>query len=287
MGAWSGRLQRRPSAEAIDVINELADLGYRSAWIPESPFGKDVLTFAAVLLGGSHRMTVATGIAITWVRDPAAMMNAGRTLGDAFPGRFVLGIGISHESTARARGHDYQRPVTTMRKYLADMGDAAFDGHEPVWTPPVLVAALGPRMLEVAAEAADGAHPFLTTPDHTRLARTSLGDDRLLAVEQAIVIGPTGPARAKARDNLARFLAWPNYRHHLLRLGFDEHDFLDGCSDRLIDALYAIGDEEAVRLRVAEHLDAGADHVCLQVVATDADEELAAFRRLAPALPLT
>lgn len=284
VGAWSGRLQRRSSAEAIEVMNELDDLGYRSVWIPESPFGKDVLTFAAVLLGGSDRVTVATGIAITWARDPAAMMNAGRTLGDAYPGRFVLGVGISHESTARARGHAYRRPVTTMRKYLAEMNDAAFDGHEPAWTPPVLVAALGPRMLEVAAEAADGAHPFLTTPDHTRLARSLLGADRLLAVEQAIVLGPIGPARATARDNLARFLAWPNYRRHLLRLGFEEDEFLDGGSDRLVDALYAMGDEEAVRLRVAEHLDAGADHVCLQVATTEADEELAVFRRLAPAL---
>lgn len=266
------------------MINELDALGYRSVWIPESPFGKDVLTFAAVLLGASTRMTVATGIAIIWARDPAAMMNAGRTLGDAHPGRFVLGVGISHESTAEARGHEYRQPVTTMRRYLEEMSEASFDGHGPAWTPPVLVAALGPRMLEVAAESADGAHPFLTTPDHTRLARETLGAGRLLAVEQGVVLGAPGPARAAARDNLARFLEWPNYRRHLVRLGFDEDELLDGGSNRLVDALYAIGDEEAVRRRVDEHLDAGADHVCLQVASGDIDEESAVFRRLAPVL---
>jgi probable F420-dependent oxidoreductase len=286
VGAWSGRLQRRPTGQAIDVVNELEDLGYRSVWVPESPFGKDVLTFSGVLLGASEHITVATGIAIVWARDPAAMMNAGRTLGDAHPGRFLLGIGISHQSTAEARGHDYRRPVAAMRTYLQRMHDAGFDGHGPAWTPPVVIAALGPRMLQVAAEHADGAHPFLTTPDHTAAARKILGADALLAVEQGVAMGEPKVARAAARENLTRFLAWPNYRHHFLRLGFDEEDVADGGSDRLVDALFAIGDVDSVRRRVQEHLAAGADHVCLQVVTDDMDEELAVYRRLAPALLL-
>lgn len=286
VGAWSGRLQRRPTGHAIDVVNELDELGYRSVWIPESPFGKDVLTFAGIVLGASTRINVATGIAIVWARDPAAMMNAGRTLGDAFPGRFLLGIGISHESTARARGHNYAKPVDFMRRYLEQMGAAEFDGDGPAWTPPVITAALGPRMLQAAAELADGAHPFLTTPDHTATARAALGTDALLAVEQGVAFGEPDQARAAARENLSRFLAWPNYRRHLFRLGFDESDLGNGISDRLLDALFAIGDEDTIRRRVQEHLDAGADHVCLQVITSDMDEEMAVYRRIAAAVEL-
>jgi len=267
------------------VVNELDDLGYRSVWIPESPFGKDVLTFAGVLLGASTRITVATGIAIVWARDPAAMMNAGRTLGDAHPNRFLLGIGISHESTARARGHHYAKPVEFMRNYLQRMREADYDGEGPVWTPPVVIAALGPRMLRTAAELADGAHPFLATADHTAMARETLGPDALLAVEQGVALGSLQQARATARESLARFLAWPNYRRHFLRLGFDETDLAGGGSDRLLDAVFAIGDEGAVQQRVQEHLDAGADHVCLQVITGDMDEEIAVYRRLAAAVP--
>jgi probable F420-dependent oxidoreductase len=286
VGAWSGRLQRRPTGQAIEVVNELDDLGYRTVWIPESPFGKDVLTFAGVLLGASERITVATGIAIVWARDPAAMMNAGRTLGDAFPRRFLLGIGISHESTARARGHDYAKPVEFLRNYLEQMREAEFDGDGPAWTPPVITAALGPLMLQAAAELADGAHPFLTTPDHTATARETLGTNALLAVEQGVAVGEPDEARAAARENLTRFLAWPSYRRHLLRLGFDESDLTNGGSDRLIDALFAIGEEDAVQRRVQEHLDAGADHVCLQVITSDMDDEMAVYRRIAAAVPL-
>ncbi|MDH3295210.1 MAG: TIGR03620 family F420-dependent LLM class oxidoreductase [Acidimicrobiia bacterium] len=290
VGAWSGRLQRRPTTEAVEVLAELDQLGYRSVWIPESPFGKDVLTFASVLLGSSSgaapNITVATGIAITWVRDPVAMMNAARTIGDAHPERFLLGIGISHDSTARARGHVYRRPVAAMADYLETMAAAGFDGHGPAWQPPVVIAALGPRMLDVAARLADGAHPFVAPPEHTAVARAALGPDKLLAVEQGVVLADGERARQRARTNLERFLAWPNYRRHFLRLGFDEVDLAQGGSDRLVDAVFAIGGEEAVDRRVRAHLDAGADHVCLQIVTDDPDDELAAYRRLAAALTL-
>jgi probable F420-dependent oxidoreductase len=284
IGIWTGRLQRRPTNEAIETVNELSDLGYGAVWVPESPFGKDVLSFSAVLLGASVGITVATGIAIVWARDPVAMMNAGRTIGDAYPGRFALGIGISHESTAAARGHRYNRPAEYMRNYLQQMSAASFDGSDPVWTPPVLVAALGPRMLDIAAEFADGAHPFLTTPEHTQVVRNALGPDGILAVEQAVVVGDSDAGRALARDNLGRFLAWPNYQRHLLRLGFSEHDFSGGGSDRLVDALYAIGGEDAVLRRVRQQFDAGADHVCIQVVAEDDAAIDGVYRALAPVL---
>lgn len=286
VGAWSGRLQRRPSGQAIEVCEELGELGYRTVWVPESPSGKNVLTFAAVLLGGTSRVTLATGIAITWVRDAVAMINASRTLGDAYPGRFVLGVGISHRSTAEGRGHLYRNPLDAMRTYLDTMRDAAFDGGAPEWTPPTVVAALGPKMLAVSGIHADGAHTFLTTPEHTASAREVLGVDKLLAVEQGVVLldgrFDVSEGRDRARVNLQRFLAWPNYRNHLKRLGFVDADLEGDCSDRLIDALYVIGGEEAVSRRIEAHRAAGADHVCIQVIDGSDDEELEAFRRLAP-----
>ncbi len=284
VGVWSGRLQRLPTPEAIAAVTEHEDLGYRAVWIPESPGAKDVLTFAAVLLGASRKLVVATGIAIIWVRDPVAMMNASRTLADAFPGRFVLGVGVSHRTTAEMRGHHYARPLATMRSYLEAMDAAPFDGHPPGSIAPRLLAALGPRMTALAGELADGVHPFLSTPEHTLRAREILGD-KLIAVSQAIVPSTDArTARSAARMNLRRFLAWPNYRRHLLRLGFDEDDLLDGGSDRLVDSVYAWGDAAAIRGRVEEHLSAGADHVCLQVVPVDGGDELTTLRALAPAL---
>lgn len=286
IGAWSGRLQHRPTGQAVETVTELEELGYRSVWIPESPFGKDVLTFSAILLGATRSITVATGIANIWARDAAAMMNSGRTIGDAHPRRFLLGVGISHRRTAEARGHEYRRPVTVMREYLATMASAGFDGHGPEWQPPVVIAALGPRMLATAAELTDGAHPFLAPPEHTAMARAAVGPNKLLAVEQGVLLGSGDAARELARSNLARYLAWPNYQRHFLRLGFDESDFTDRISDRLIDTALAVGDEADAGRRIQAHLDAGADHVCVQVVAEGPDHEIAGYRHLAAALAL-
>lgn len=285
VGVWSGRLQRQPTSEAIAAVAEYEELGYGSVWIPESPGAKDVLTFAAVLLGASRKIVVATGIAIIWVRDPIAMMNASRTLADAFPDRFVLGLGVSHKSTAEMRGHVYQRPLAAMRAYLEAMDGAPFDGHPPDQPAPRLIAALGPRMTSLAGELTDGVHPFLSTPDHVARAREMVGAEKVICVEQAVVPSEDASiARAVARDNLRRYLVWPNYRRHLRRLGFDVEDLADGGSDRLVDALYVWGDDATVRGRVEQHLSAGADHVCLQVIAIEGKDELTTLRRLAPAL---
>lgn len=285
VGVWSGRLQRRPTPRAIAAVREYEELGFGTVWIPESPGGKDVLTFAAVLLGGSHQVTVATGIAIIWARDPAAMMNASHTLADAFPGRFTLGVGVSHRSTAELRGHRYAQPLAAMRAYLAAMDRAPFDGHSPAHPAPRVLAALGPQMTALAGELADGVHPFLSTPGHTHKARDILGSGKLIAVEQAVVpITDRNEARRAARANLERFLAWPNYRHHLERSGFGEDDLTAGGSDRLVDSVYAWGDDAAIRRRVADHFDAGADHVCVQVVGGSNVDEQETLRTLAPAL---
>lgn len=283
VGVWSGRLQRRPTAAALELASEWDELGFGGLWVPESPAGKDVLVFATILLGATPRIPVATGIANIWVRDPVAMAGARRAIGDAFAGRFVLGVGVSHASTVDGRGHRYAKPLAAMRSYLEAMHAAPFDGHPPPTEPPIVLAALGPRMIGVAAELADGIHPFLTTPDHTASARQLLGDG-LIAVEQGVVLAADlSAARATARANLARYLAWPNYRNHFLRSGFSDDDLADGGSDRLLDATYALGGIEAVRRRVQEHLAAGADHVAIQIVDADLDEA-DAFRALAEAL---
>lgn len=283
VGVWSGRLQRRPTSEARELVQEWEGLGFGAVWVPESPGGRDVLTFSAVLLAATARIPIATGIAIIWARDPVAMMNAARTLSEAFDERFVAGVGISHKGTAVLRGHEYAKPLSAMRTYLEAMNDAPYDGFPPAVDPLKVVAALGPRMTELAGRLADGVHPFLSMPDHTAQSRSILGPDKLIAVEQGVVLSTDkATIRASARINLERFLRWPNYRNHFLRMGFDESDFAGGGSDRLVDALYAGGDVAAIKIRVDDHLAAGADHVCLQVIAGGVDEA-GALRELAPA----
>jgi len=285
VGVFSGRLQRRPTALALELVNEWEELGYGSVWLSESATAKNVLTFSAVVLGGSRRIAVASAIAVIWNRDPAAMMNAGRTLADAHPERFVLGMGVAHRATAAARGHRYDKPLQAMRDYLAAMDAAGYDGHPPEHPAPRVLAALGPRMTELAAEMTDGVHPFLTVPDHTATTRELVGPDSLVAVEQAVLLSDDAEqARTAARENLSRFLRWPNYRRHLIRIGFDEGDLEEGGTDEVVDALYAWGDEAAIARRIGEHLAAGADNVSLQAIPVGDLGEAETLRRLAPAV---
>ena len=285
VGVFSGRLQRRPTTAALELVNEWEELGYGSVWISESATAKNVLTFSAVLLGGSRRIAVASAIAVIWNRDPAAMMNAARTLADAYPERFVLGMGVAHRATARARGHRYERPLQAMREYLEAMDDARYDGYEPEYPALRVLAALGPRMTELAAEMTDGVHPFLSNPDHTATTRALVGADSLVGVEQAVVLSSDAEqARTAARENLERFLKWPNYRRHLHRLGFEESDLQDGGTDGVVDAVYAWGDEATIARRVSEHLAAGADNVSLQAIPVGDLGEAETLRRLAPAV---
>ncbi len=285
IGVWSGRLHRIAINEASELAAEWEELGYGAIWIPEPPAGRDVLSFAAVLLGRTKKIVAATGIAVIWNRDPTAMVNSGRTLQEAHPGRFVLGIGVSHRNSVQGRGGQYETPATAMREYLESMRSARYDGFPPGTQAPLVVAALGPRMTRLGAELADGVHPFLTNPVHTDATRQVLGDDPLLAVEQAVILSRSKEkAREAARENLARYLEWENYRRHLIRIGFTEDDLESGGSDRLIDGIYAWGDEADVERRVSEHFDAGADHVCLQIVPVEGADEPESLRLLASAL---
>lgn len=282
VGVWLGPLASRPATEEREAARELESLGYGALWFGESPLNREAFAHAAILLGATERVVVATGIASIWLRSPASAANGARALAEAWPGRFVLGLGVSHAPLVALAGREYRRPVSAMREYLEAMDDVQYVAPAPAERPPRVLAALAPRMLEVARDHADGAHPYLVTAEHTRRARELLGPDRLLAPELAVVL-ETDPERARevARGYLELYLGAENYRRSWLLLGFDEADFANGGSDRLVDALVAWGDVETLRGRVAEHLAAGADHVAVQAVG---DDPLGQLRRLAPAL---
>jgi probable F420-dependent oxidoreductase len=286
VGVWTFQLDRQPAARAGEIAAELEELGYGAVWLPEA-VGRDPLVGAALLLGATDRITVATGIASIYARDAMAMAAGWKTVSEAHPGRFVLGLGVSHAPMVEGmRGHAYGPPLTTMRSYLDAMDAAMYVAAEPPEPPRRVLAALGPKMLALAAERADGAHPYFVTPEHTARAREVLGREPVLATEQAAVL-ETDPAEARrvAREHMAIYLGLPNYVNNLKRLGFTDDDIAAGGSDRLADAIVAWGDVDAVRARVRAHHDAGADHVCVQVLAHDfGGLPLREWRELAPAL---
>ena len=286
VGIWTFALDLQPVARAREVASELEELGYGAIWIPDA-VGRDPLVHAALLLGGSNRITVGTGIAQIYGRDPMTMTGGWKTITEAFPGRFVLGLGVSHQPMVEGlRGQTYGPPLTAMREYLERMDNAMYVAAEPKEPPRRVLAALGPKMLALAAERADGAHPYNVPPEHTARAREILGPDKLLAPEQAVVL-ETDPVEARriARAHMAIYLDLPNYMNNLRRFGITDHDIADGGSDRLVDTLVAWGDVDAVRVRVQAHLDAGADHVAVQVLTPERGTlPLGDWRKLAPAL---
>jgi probable F420-dependent oxidoreductase len=284
VGVWLTLLGSRRADEERAAVAEIEELGYGALWIGEGP-NKEAFAHAGILLAASRRIVIATGIASIWARDPMAMNNGAQALAEAYPSRFVLGMGVSHGPIVQARGHDYRRPLTAMREYLDAMDAVRYRPPPPPEPLPRVLAALRPRMLELARDRTDGAHPYLVTPRHTARARGILGEERLLAPEQGVVL-ETDPQRAReiARAHLAGYLRLPNYVNSWREEGFDERDLADGGSDRLVDALVAWGDAEAIVARVREHLDAGADHVAIQPVTTDVARAVAELRELAPAL---
>jgi probable F420-dependent oxidoreductase len=282
-GVWVGRLALEPAAVSHRVAKQLEEAGAGVLWISEA-FGKEALAHAASLLAVTERVVVATGIASVWSRDAVAAVNGARTLEDAYPGRFVLGLGVSHAPLVRRRGGAYASPIAAMRGYLDALEAAIWMGPE-VPTPPVLLAALGDGMLRLAAERADGAHPYLVTPEHTARARSILGPDLFLAPEQAVALtDDEGAARSLARQHLEVYLGLDNYRRSLRRQGFTEEDLADGGSDRLLDGLVAWGSPGAVVERLRAHRAAGADHVAVQLLTEEVQQIPAAWRTLAAAL---
>jgi probable F420-dependent oxidoreductase len=278
-------------ARGAEFAHELEELGYTAVWTGEGLGTREIFTNAAGILAGSERIVFAAGIANIWGRDPVTTVTATRTLEEGYPGRFLLGLGISHREQVDPRGHTYARPLAAMRSYLDAMDAVAFVSPLPgeaahTAAVPRVLAALRPPMLALAAEHADGAHPYMTVPSATASAREILGPGKLLAPELAFVLeDDPSEARRIGRAYMAWYLGVENFRKSLLWQGFTEGDLAGGGSDRLVDAIVAWGDEAAVRRRLDEHVAAGADHVCLQAISDDPLAASAgAYRRLAPAV---
>jgi len=286
IGLWTFALDRQPWSKAKEAAAEIEEMGWSAIWIPEAT-NRNGLVNATLLLGATSSLTVATGIAPIHNRDAMASANAQRTLDEAFPGRFLFGLGVSHQWLVEdVRGGHYGKPLASMRAYLDAMDAAPFTAFPPSVPPRRVLAALGPKMLALAAEKTDGAHPYLTLPEHTAAAREVLGANKILAPDQKVVL-ETDPdvARPIARMHLKGYLGQPNYRRSFLRQGFAEDDLEDGGSDRLIDAIVAWGTIEDVTRRVGDHLDAGASHVAVQLLTADMEQlPMAEYRRLAAAL---
>jgi probable F420-dependent oxidoreductase len=291
IGVFSVPLEILPRAASVAFVRELERLGYGAIWTGEGLGTREIFTNAAAVLSGTELIVFCAGIANIWGRDAVTASTATATLLDSFGGRFLLGLGVSHREQIEPRGYTYSRPVATMRAYLDAMDAVEFvsplpDEAAATARVPRVLAALRPAMLRLAAERADGAHPYMTIPGATACAREILGADALLLPEQAFVL-ETDPsvARSVARSYLSWYLGVENYRKSLLWQGFTEDDLAGGGSDRLVDAIVAWGDEETVRSRVQEHFDAGATHVCVQALAEDPlSLELETYRRVAPAL---
>jgi probable F420-dependent oxidoreductase len=280
VGIWSADLRFGDRGEAAEAAAELEELGYGALWFPDG--GGPVFDAARNLLAATRETVVATGILNLWMHEPAEVIDGYASLNGDFPDRFLMGIGVSH-----APAIDQMREPGTYRKPLAAM--KAFLDELDSGTPPVpperrVLAALGPKMLDLAAERTGGVHPYLVTPEHTRIAREAVGGDRLVFPEQTVVLCSTREeARSSAEGWLRDYLSLPNYANSMLRLGFTQED-VDTVSDRLFDAIIAWGDEEANKARVDEHIAAGADQVCVQVVTGKQELPREQWRRLAPAL---
>lgn len=290
VGVFSVPLEVVPAKAGIAFAQELEELGYSAVWTGEGLGTREMFTNAAAVLAGTERIVWGAGIANIWARDPVTTVTATRTLNESYDGRFLLGLGISHREQVDPRGHVYERPIEVMRRYLAAMAAAKFVSPLPTeaaQTAPVqhILAALRPAMLRLAAEASDGAHPYMTTPEHTALAREILGPGNLLVPEQAFVLeDDPSEARRIGRTYMSWYVGIENFRRSLLAQGFSDED-LDTQSDHLVDSIVAWGDETAVRERVRQHLAAGADHVPVQAVALDPlDLCTEAYRRVAAAL---
>ena len=284
LGVWTW-LDTLSAAEAAAAARRIEELGYSMLWVPEA-VGRDPFALISFLAPQTSRLVFATGIANLYARDAMTMNTLRQTVGDLTGGRFVLGIGVSHAHLVKGvRGHDYGKPVATMRAYLEAMAKGLYMAPKAASEPPIVLAALRPKMLALAAEKAQGAHPYFVPPEHTARAREALGPKAWLAPEQMVLRErDASKARAIARANMRIYVGLPNYQNNLRWLGFGDADFADGGSDRLVDAIVAWGDDRAIEARVKAHLDAGANHVCIQPLRPDGKPgpDLEALEALAP-----
>ena len=283
IGVWHGALRRGERGQILEAVAELEELGYGTIWFPGGDHA-GLADLIQAMLAATRQVVVATGIVNIWTHPASEIAAEHHAITQAYPGRFLLGLGISHQRVVEGAGLTYEKPLQKMRSYLDELDSAP----TPVPIEERILASLGPLSLKLARDRSCGTHPYFMPVEHTRISREAVGSEKIVAPEQMVVL-ETNPdkARAIARQSMDRYLHAPNYTSNLLRLSYTEDDIGNGGSDRLVDALIAWGEPSKIAERIREHHAAGADHVCIQVL-TETPQDLAAalagWRQLAPAM---
>jgi probable F420-dependent oxidoreductase len=261
-GLWMF-LDAMTAPQSAQFARKVEKLGYSALWIPEA-VGREPFAHAGYLAANTQSLIIATGIANIWARDPMTMMGGARTLAEISGGRFLLGIGVSHEPLVRVRGHEFVKPYSYMKEYVPKMKSAIYMALKPAEEPPIVIAALHPKMLAFAAAETHGTHTYFVTPEHTAKARAIVGPKAWICAAQAVILeNDPAVARDAARNYMKTYTRLPNYANMLKALGFTDADFADGGSDRMVDAVVAWGSEDKIRARIEAHHKAGATHVCI------------------------
>lgn len=284
LGVWAF-IDGMTAPEAVRFAQQVEAWGYSALWLPEA-VGRDPFSIISYLAAHTKTLVFATGIANIYARDPMSMNAIHKTVSELAPDRFVLGLGVSHAPLVKdIRGHAYQKPVSTMRAYLQSMQNALYMAPTAPEPAPIVLGALRENMLRLSADNAAGAHPYFVPPEHTAWARGILGPDALLCPEQ-MVLRETDPDKARriARTHTTTYTGLDNYKNNLKQFGFVESDFDAGGSDKLVDAIVAWGDDQALQSRIKAHWQAGANHVCVQALTDEVQSgpDLAALEMLAP-----
>jgi len=264
-------LEAMTAPQSAEFAQKVEKFGYRTLWIPEA-IGREPFAHSAYLLTKTSSLNLATGIANIWARDAITMSSASKTVAELSGGRFLLGIGVSHKPlVSNLRGHNYDKPYSFMKEYLPKMKGALYAAPQPKEPVPVVLAALHPKMLQLAATEANGSHTYFVPPEHTAKARETMGPNAWLCVAQAVILeSDATKARTAARGYMKTYVPrLPNYTNNLKNLGWKDEEFADGCSDRLVDAIVAWGSETKIHDRIEAHLKAGATHVCILPIKSD------------------
>jgi len=272
VGIWFF-LDAMTAPDSAAFCKQVEKNGYKVLWIPEA-VGREPFAHAAYLLSHTDRLSIATGIANIWARDAITMAAASKTVAELSGNRFILGIGVSHKPlVSNLRGHNYDKPYSFMKEYLPKMKGALYLAPPPKEPVPVVLAALHPKMLALAASEANGTHTYFVPPEHTAKARAQIGPNAMLCVAQAVILETDADkARQRARVYMKTYVPrLPNYTNNLKALGWADSEFENGCSDRLVDAIVAWGNEEKIRDRIDAHLKAGASHVCILPLRVDSE----------------
>jgi probable F420-dependent oxidoreductase len=281
IGVWSGTLRNSERSAVCEAAVELEELGYSTIWFPGGAH-EGIADHITAILAATKEAKVATGISSIWTHPPLEVAREHHEINQAFPDRFMLGLGISHQSVVERSGLTYEKPMAKLISYLDELDAAPI----PVPVDERILASLGPRSLQLAKNRASGTHPYFVPVEHTRAAREAVGPDKHVAPELMVVLEPDADkARAIARPTMDRYLHAPNYVSNLKRLGFTDADIENGGSDRLVDAIIAWGTPDAIRQRIEEQYAAGADHVCIQVLTggtPDLAASMAGWRQLSP-----